>query len=239
MYMDENAITALLNLQAIDLELLKIRKQFEALPQRQQILEVRQKKAAIQKKHEQVCAMKSDVDKKINKVITEDEILASKQVEVQKAIEEAGKDYRNLEMRTKELEGHQKRRTVLAEQLADLDDQLAKVTSVEDQVKGMLSQLEAKEQKLIESFRAEGGELQSKMAQIGKAREAIAAGVDEEALGLYTKTAEACAGVAIGELKNSSCGVCRTPFDETRLVNIRSQAPLSRCPHCKRLLAVR
>lgn len=239
MYFDDDTIDALLKLQALDLDLLKMRKQFEALPQRQQILEARQKKAAIQQKLDQVLAMKADIDKKLNKVVTEDEILANKQQEVQRAIEEAGRDYRNLEMRTKELEGHAKRRAVLAEQLADLDGQLAKVAEVENQVKGMITQIEAKEQKLIESFRSEGGELQQKMAQLEKNRNAMMEGIDQEAIDLYQKTANACAGVAVGELKNSACGVCRTPFDETRLVNVRSQAPLSRCPHCKRLLVVR
>lgn len=238
MYFEEDVISQMLKIQDLDRTLLKLKKTFDELPQRQTILAQRQYKAKVQEKLKQVEAMKADVDKRVNKVVTEDTVLARKQEEVQEAITAAGSDYRNLEARTKELDGHAKRRAVLATQLEELDAEMTRVADLMSQVQGLLVRTERVEQREIESFREEGGKLQNSMVVLKKERDQLFAQLPADAAKEYEKTAAACGGVAIGLLAGSSCGVCRTPFDETRLVNVRSQAPVSRCPHCKRMLVV-
>lgn len=238
MFFEDETINDMLKVQDLDKALLKVKKQFDELPQRQAILEARQNKAKVEDKLKQVEAMKADVDKRVAKVITEDTVLARKQEEVQEAITAAGSDYRNLEARTKELDGHAKRRAALATQLEDLDKEQAKVADLMTQVQGLLQRMDRVEQKEIDSFRKEGGALQNAMAALKKERDGLFAKLPADAAKEYAKTAAACGGVAIGLLAGSACGVCRTPFDETRLVNVRSQAPVSRCPHCKRMLVV-
>ncbi|MDO4182974.1 MAG: hypothetical protein Q4E12_05145 [Coriobacteriia bacterium] len=238
MQADEATIATLEELQQLDLHYLRAKKQFDQLPQRQTILQVRKQRAAVEEKREKVAAAKAELDQKLSKIMQEDENLQEKQAEIQKAIDDAGNDYRNLEARTKELDGAQRRRSALAEQMEDLDAQLSKVMQMEAQVNTMLSQLQATEDEAVNSFREEGGTLQAEMRDLSKQRADMALSLSQDVLALYEKTARACGGVAIGRLNGTKCGACRTTFDDARLLNVKSQAPLAICPTCKRLLIV-
>ncbi|MFR8300535.1 MAG: C4-type zinc ribbon domain-containing protein [Gordonibacter urolithinfaciens] len=44
--------------------------------------------------------------------------------------------------------------------------------------------------------------------------------------------------MAVGLLTEGRCGVCRTVIDGGRLIDLKAEAPLGTCPHCKRLLVV-
>ena len=231
-------IDCLLKLQSQDMELLKVQRTFEALPQRQAILQVRQQLEQVAQKREKVLEMKSQLEKQLTKVMVEDEQLAQKQKDTQAAIDAAGGDYRNLESRTKELAGHARRRGVLADEMTDLDAQLTRVAAMEAQVDQMISQLKGQEQKQIESFKAQGGALQAQMAALKGRSQQTKQQLPAELAKLYDKIAQAGAGVAVGVLQDGRCGVCRAAIDDARMVDIRSQAPLARCPHCKRLMVV-
>ena len=54
----------------------------------------------------------------------------------------------------------------------------------------------------------------------------------------YHRTAARTGGVAVGLLTEGRCGVCRTVIDGGRLIDLKAEAPLGTCPHCKRLLVV-
>ena len=98
-------IDALYDVQAIDLEISKMERQLEELPQRQLILRLRKKREAIAEKLSQVQALRKDATKKLNRINDEDASLQKKEAGVQAAIEAAGNDFRNAESRTKELDG--------------------------------------------------------------------------------------------------------------------------------------
>ena len=231
-------LNKLLELQKVDVEALQSKKKLEELPQRRLILELRKKKAVVQEKIDQVAQLKKDKELSISRIVAEDERLALKQKEVQKAIDEAKGDYRNLEARTKELDGHTRRRGVLEEQLEQADAELAKITAAEKQVCQALDALNAQEEAAVRSFQEEGGVLQRSVAQLQARAASLEEELPQELLARYRKVAKRCGGVAVGVLGDGKCGVCRTPIDDARMSAIRAQAPLGECPHCKRLLIV-
>lgn len=238
MQASSESLSAMLCMQQLDLELMQAKKKFEALPQRAQILELRKKKAQIEQKQAEVAKLKGASEQKLTQLTDEDERLAKKAADIQAAIDAAQGDYRNVESRTKELDGIAKRRSALEGEFEALEAQLEKVQAVQAQVQGALAQLEQQEAAAIKSFQEEGGGLQADIARIGAQRNQLGELLPPDLAELYTKTAARAGGVAIGQLRDGHCSTCRAAIDAARLTDVRAQAPLATCPNCKRLLVV-
>ena len=202
-------LTNLLRMQQIDLDLMKAKKKLEELPQRATILAARQKKRAIEQKRDQVAELRAQADAKASKLEAEDAEIAEKQ-----------------------------RRNTLEEELTKLGEELAKIEGVQGQVSRALAELEKQEAAAIASFQREGGALQAEIARMSADREGMSAELSPELRDTYHRTAARTGGVAVGLLTEGRCGVCRTVIDGGRLIDLKAEAPLGTCPHCKRLLVV-
>ena len=157
---------------------------------------------------------------------------------MQEAIDGSRGDYRNVEAHTKELNGFAKRRNTLEEELTKLGEELAKIQGVQDQVSRALAEIEKQEKAAIASFQQEGGALQADIGRMTANRETLSAELSDELRDAYDRTAARTGGVAVGLLTEGRCGVCRTVIDGGRLIDLKAEAPLGTCPHCKRLLVV-
>ena len=225
-------IEGLFELQRIDLEIKRLSKELDELPQRGIIVAARDKKTAIETKSEQVAELKRATTKKITRIDDEDASLAKKEAGVQAAIDAAHGDFRNVEARTKELAGIVRRRATIAEDRAAVAAELDKISTMD-----ALEEIGAKEQEAIDSFQKQGGDLKLAIAKLEAARGQVETKVSPQLLDVYNRTA-ARSGVAIGVLDGNRCGACRTVIDGGRLIDLRNQAPLGMCPSCKRLLVI-
>ena len=231
-------LTNLLRMQQIDLDLMKAKKKLDELPQRATILAARQKKRTIEQKREQVAEMRARAEGMAAKLEAEDAELAEKQRRVQEAIDGSLGNYRNVEAHTKELNGFAKRRNALEVELTRLGEELAKIEGVQSQVSQALAEVDKQEAAAIVSFQREGGALQAEIARMSADREGMSAELSPELRDTYNRTASRTGGVAVGLLTEGRCGVCRTVIDGGRLIDLKAEAPLGTCPHCKRLLVV-
>lgn len=149
-------IEGLFELQRIDLEIKRLSKELDELPQRGIIVAARDKKTAIEAKSEQVAELKRATTKKITRIDDEDASLAKKEAGVQAAIDAAHGDFRNVEARTKELAGIVRRRATIAEDRAGVAAELDKISAMEAQISLALEEIGAKEQEAIDSFQKQG-----------------------------------------------------------------------------------
>ncbi len=231
-------IEGLFELQRIDLEIMRLTKELDELPQRAIIMAARDKKAEIQAKGEKVAELKRATMKRVTRIDDEDASLAKKEAGVQAAIDAAHGDFRNVEPRTKELAGIVRRRGTIAEDRAAIQAELDKIGAMEAQIALAVEEISAKEQQAIDSFQKQGGELKLAIAKLEAARGPVEAKVDDDLARAYDRIVARSGGVAIGVLDDSRCGVCRLPIESGRLIDLRSQAPLGICPACKRLLVI-
>ena len=238
MDVSHDEIATLLHLQHIDMELMRQKKQFDELPQRGIILAARQKKESIAEKQVKAAGLRRETVKKLTRITDEDASLSKKQQGVQAAIEAAQGNYRNVEARTKELNGIAKRRATLSDELDKVSAELEKIEDLEAQIARALEEVSAKEEAAITSFQAEGGALKMGIAKAEAERQAVAAQLGAEVLKAYEKTAARSGGVAVSRLEGARCGACRANLDGGRLIDLKSQAPLGICPSCKRMLII-
>lgn len=231
-------ISNLIKLQQADLALIKTRKQFDELPQRDQIRTARVKREQVVKKQQQVEELARRCKAEISKLEDEDASLVDKQHQVQQLIDEAQGDYRNVESRTKELDGIAKRRSTLEDELVAKGEEMEKIQAVSKQVERALAVLADQEEKATASFQQEGGALKASIMKMEAESVKLAGGIGKELADRYERIAKRCGGVAVGMLSEGRCGACRMPIDEGRLAELKRQAPLGECPHCKRLLII-
>lgn len=234
----EQEIAVLRKLQEVDRSVLSAQKEFEALPHRQAILEVRTKKDEILKKKVQVQDMLDEAEGKLAALVQEDEQLSLKQDEITETLTEVQGDYRAVTAHTRELDGVRKRREKVGLELTRVEEQVNKINPVMKQVMQALTGLEEKEAELITSFQQTGGALRTVIAEGEKARDELAQALDPALLRSYEAARERCGGVALADLVGNACGACRNTFDQGRLSKIRSDAPLSECPSCRRILII-
>lgn len=231
-------IDALYEVQQIDLDIKKLTKTFDELPQRKTIIDARSKREQIEQKKSKIESLLKDAKKQLTRINDEDASLQKKEDGVQAAIEAAGTDYRNAESRTKELNGIFKRREELAKNRSDAEAELSKVKKLDEQVDAALKELDAIEGNATESFKQEGAKLKADIATGEKKRQSILENVSDEVATLYDRTSKNFDTVFIGKLENGACGVCRAKIEHGRLIDMYHQAPLSTCPSCKRLLII-
>lgn len=231
-------LEALFEIQSIDLEMVRLQKELDELPQRAVILEAREKRKVLQSKLAQVEALKKEAAKKLAKIDDEDSSLAKKEGGVQAAIEAAAGDFRSAEARTKELDGIFRRRNTLSEDREKAKAELDKITALEQQINAALKDIDAREASATESFKEQGGALNTAIAQAKAKHEQLLDGVDADLARLYDRTSKIFDTVFIGKLDGDKCSVCRATIETGRLLAMKSEAPPTTCPSCKRLLIV-
>lgn len=234
----EHDISVLRKLQEADRKVLSAKKEFEALPHRKAILEVRAKKDEILKKKVQVQDLLDDVEGRLAAFVQEDEELSDKQDDITNLLSEVQGDYRAVTAHTRDLDGVRKRREKVSLEVTRLEEQVNNINPVMKQIMKALETLDAKEKELIESFQKTGGALKQVIVDGEKVREELASMIDPALLKVYEQTLERCGGIAIADLVDNACGACRSTFDQSRMSQIRAEAPISTCPICRRLLIV-
>ncbi len=226
-------------LNALDFTILNLQRTFDTLPQRQAILKARQTLADLRSRKTGADELVAKAKAKVDKAVAEDESLAQKEAEIQALLNDKATGYRDVEARTKELAGIAKRRETINHQLIGYRAELAKVQAVADKVSAAVAQIEAGEAAQVADFKAQGTDLMAKIANAKADRAKFAPNLPADLLQMYEKTAQRCGGVGLAHLDGHACSVCRASIDEAHLYQLRYEAPLSACPHCKRLMIVK
>lgn len=240
MFATSETIQNLENMQQAMLARTKAQTKLDTLPQRQEILHLRQKKAQIEEKAEQVNALLQKAHQELTRITSDDERMSARQNEKQQEIENASAagNFRAVENLSKELETVAQKREALIKKNDAACAQLEKVETLKAHINAALAAVQEKEQASVASFQSQGGALQSEIARynafIEQARSALPSDIYEQ----FQNIAKRSGGVAIGKLENGRCGCCRVSIDEAHLISLRSQAPLATCPACKRLLVI-
>ena len=233
-------LEVLLKIQAIDLAIMKAKKQRAELPQRIKVQMLRKKRDEISARLDQALEIEKKAKAEFTKVEDEDRQLADKQKRAQELIGTSGTDYRKVESKSKEMAGIAKRRSTLADQMLEMQVNLDKIESVRSQLERAVAASHAEEKRMRASFEEEDNELIAQVKDLMGKRAELAAGLPDDLVALYEKTAAKSGGVVVGELtEDAHCGICRGSIEGGRLIELRASAPLGTCPNCKRLLVVR
>ena len=231
-------LRALSALQELDLNIVRMKKQVDELSEKQEILLVRQKRAAILPKKKAVLVMKDNALTHVTSL--EDDISNINRLidAAQEKVEASQMDFRHAEVAARELEGHREHLLKLEDDLINSQKRLADANNLWGQVVSALGTLDAKECQLIAQYREKGGKLLAQIAAWEAQRPELEAQIPADVLKKYNRLLQSKGGVALTRVVDDACVACRRDIDEVHMAQLRGEAPLSVCPHCGRLIIV-
>jgi predicted nucleic acid-binding Zn-ribbon protein len=230
--------SSLLELQVLDLDVLRSKKRLEELPEKRAILELRAKMR-------DVAALRAKADVLIHKLAADlkahqDEIttLAEKIASEQTKIMET-KDHRAVASITREMDGLRRRQDKLEMESLQIMERSDKAKGQAGTIDEALAGLAEKEAALVDRFKSVGGELQNHIAETEKKRDKVAKTLPAELLAQYEAARESKGGVGVGELDGDACTACRMVLPAERVRELSKGPEIATCPQCRRLIVVR
>jgi predicted nucleic acid-binding Zn-ribbon protein len=225
----------LLALSDIDLGILRLLKQLEELPHKQQILDVRKRSRELETKAQQVQKMAHAAARTLKLLTDETELNEAQMAQVQAALDKSS-EYRETTALASEMEMLSHRKAKLEEDSLIQMEKQEKVTAVEAQVAEVARKLVQEEQGYTEAYRQAGGKLKQDIADLEHARAALVAGLPEEMAKRYTKALETKSGIGAARLIGNQCSGCYGTLSEGQLAKLQEGPPVGECPNCNRLM---
>jgi uncharacterized protein len=228
---------SLLELQALDLEVLRSNKKLEELPEKHAILAARAKLREVTALHGKADLLVSKLQSDLKAHQDEIEMLTLKIAEEQTKVM-ATTDHRAVTSITREMDGLKRRRDKLEMESLQLMERIDKAKAQIATIDDVLAQLTEKEAALIAQFREVGGALQKHIAQAEKKRAAVAKTLPADLVKRYESARESKGGVGVGELEGEACTACRMVLPAERVRELVGGPPIGTCPQCRRLIVV-
>jgi predicted nucleic acid-binding Zn-ribbon protein len=227
----------LLELQALDLELLRSAKKLDELPEKRAILAARAKIREVQtlrgKADLLVAKLKSDLKGHQDEIATLTDKIAVEQTKVMNTT-----DHRAVTSITREMDGLKRRRDKLEMESLQLMERIDKAKSQTATIDDAIANLIEKEAGLVAQFRTVGGALQTHIATEEKKRAAVAKKLPAELLKRYESLRESRGGVGVGELDGETCSACRMVLPAERVRSLIGGDDIGTCPQCRRMIVV-
>lgn len=238
MHATPEQIAALIKLQQADLDIARMQRELDELPQKRGIFEARQKKAALAEKRLAALRLKEGALARLSQMEDEDGEASRRIGEAASDVASSVSDFRSAEAAGKELAAAASHREELSAELDRLIATMEEADSLIAKIDAAASALDERERELTRAYRASGGELLNSIARVKAERETLEEAAGLEVSAAYGRIAAAKGGVAVALLNGASCTTCRATFDEGRALKLRSEAPLTTCPSCGRLMVV-
>ena len=238
MEVSSEQIAALKKLQHADTMVQRLQKELDELPQKQAILDVRHKKSELEQKRAVVEKALEDTSQKLQATLDEIAQAEASIDEKSSASTLSSSDFRSAEAAEKNLEAAYAHHEELTDMRKDLTSKREEAIALLDRINEIHMNLKEHEQSLMDSYRKKGGALSEAIEKKRIERASLAHVVGAAIMDSYERIAKAKGGVAVSQLNGDTCNICRTRFDQDRILKLRSEAPLSQCPSCGRLMLV-
>lgn len=234
--MQESA--ALLELQGLDVEILRAKKRLEDLPEKTAILELRAKQREIhgmrQKADLLLRKLQTEIKARADETATLNEKLATEQQKVMQTT-----DHRAVQSITREMDGLRRRTDKLEMESLKYMERVEKAQAQVVTIDEALAKLAEREAGLVKRFQEVGGALQDEIAGLEKRRASLASKLPADLLGRYETARESKGGVGVGRLEGDTCSACRMGLPAERLRDLMNGPDIGMCPECRRLIVVR
>lgn len=147
-------------------------------------------------------------------------------------------DPKALERMQHELVSLERRISTLEDEELEIMEQLEEAQSALSELTAAIEQLDARLGELTGARDETAARVDAEIAEVSAGRSAIVADIPADLLALYDKLRAAKGGVVVSELRLRQCGGCQLSLDASELGEIRAMAPdaVVRHEECQRIL---
>ena len=229
----------LLELQATDHRVRKVRHQLDDLPEQQQLEATLARAGELDRGHDDVRVELERASSRQRQLEREIEVLSDRRdaerarlydgtvahAREMKAVEA------EIETTTRRIDEHEELLLEVLEQVEGLETQAAAFVADGEVARGQAAELEAARDAAARDLLVELGELEAD-------RSRRASQLPEELLARYEAAAQRAGGTGVGKLIDGSCTACRLSMSRADVGELLAGPPLTTCPQCRRLLVV-
>ncbi len=223
-------------LQEIDASIKNEISNFENLPERDSFCQVKVKLGELNEKYKKVDVMKKDIEKRFSKMSSEEASLIQRQDSVQRSIDEAAGDYRNLEVHTKELDSISSRMNTLSEMMLKAEVEQKKVDELDKKLSQAIEQVQSRCESLQKDLDVAKKTSAKNVKKLSEEREKVYGSLPKELAHLYDDAVGKVGNVVLTTIDGDCCSVCRTQIEEGKLLEIQKSGGVSACPVCGRII---
>jgi len=228
----------LLELQFVDVEILRATKRLDELPEKRAILEVRAKQREIHALAAKAGMLVRKLESEVKARQDEATMIKSRLGEEQTKVM-AITDHRAVQSITREMDGLKRRCDKIEMEELQFMERVDKARGQTVSIMDHLAKLVEKEAELIEQFKKVGGGVQTEIAKLQTRRKKLLKALPSEIVSRYEMIRASKSGVGVGKLEDARCSACRMELPAERVQELLNGPDVSVCPQCRRLIVVR
>lgn len=229
---------ALVELQQVDMQIIRARHAAEAIPEAAQIQQVRSKLKDLARRTTKITGLLKDQQLEVEDNAGRRRTLTDR-VDAMNLENATSTDFRRVRDNNAELER-------IAKRLEKVDFNQSKAQAEAERLEGLLSQaeqlkgqLEAREAELLEAYRASAQSIKEDLTRLMGERASLTSSISPELLARYQASSKAHGQVGVCQLEGGSCTGCRVQLQPSQIDALRLGPDISACPVCGRMMVVR
>lgn len=229
--------SALLRLQEIDLELMRAKKNAEALPQRQKVAAARAAAKKVAGELTKIVGQRKDLEIELADLEDSKKFFSEKVTEIQSG--SYNQDFRSAQDMEFNLATLAKKLEKCDYDTEHLLPRLETVERAEKNARALADKLEREEAAQLASFKQAMDKITAQVKSLAAERERIVASLPGSLVTSYEAARKRFGGVAVETLVGNRPSACRVALQPSSFTDIRrSGAEVTTCPYCKRILVV-
>ena len=235
--MEIPAISDLLDLQEVDLDIDRLIERRQHMPELEQYREANANRTAAEKERDQVAANMREIELNLDKAEGELEILETKLKESETRLFAGGMSAKETEHKRLEVRSLEGQKEASEERVLGLLDRKDELQQSLSQAQQAVASRRARETGLEEVIKAAWREIDRDIARKEGRKAEIIPTIPSELIETYEQLRKTKQGVAIGRLENGQCGGCHLTLSMAEQAEAAKSDP-PRCVHCRRLLVL-
>ena len=228
---------ALLRLQEIDLDMLRMASTLAAMPQQKKMQAIARARRKVQSEQTKIFAQRKDLETFVAENQEDLEHYRARTEEVKAEVASGSPGYRQIQDYEAHLTGLAKKVEARAHP-AQLDEDLEKAKRAESNAKLTLERLDEEEAAQKKSFETDSAQIRSKIVQLDAERKSLAAQISAKHLGDYEAARKRFKGLAVEKLVGNVPSVCRVKLQPASFHELTHGDDVAECPYCHRILIV-
>ena len=228
--------TALLTLQDLDVQLLRLASALAKMPQQARLKTIALARKKVTSELTGIVGQRKDAEIEIADA---EEALAhyrEKTAEVQAEAEERAHTHREVRDIEFQLTSLAKRIEKSEFNLGPLHDKLARLERAEKNAEATLAKIDEERAATEASLAAETKDLRAQIVRLSHERDQVASEISAEHLASYEAARKRFQGLAVEQLRGNVPSVCRVKLQPSQFSDLSRGAEVTECPYCHRIL---
>lgn len=235
--MEIPALSDLLDLQEVDLEIDRLLEQRQGLPELAAYRQANAERMAAEAERDDLAERLRTVELELDKAEGELDILEAKLEENETRLYAGGMSSRETEHKRLEVQSLKGQREAMEEKVLELLDRRETLQGERDQAQGMVDERGATEKELEGAIAAAWKDIDLQIGRREARKTEMVPSIPSDLLERYEKLRRTKEGVAIGRLDHGQCGGCHLTLSAAEQAEVAGGDP-PLCVHCRRILVL-